>query len=243
MPPRTVPIYGSGGFTSYADERLREQLAGWVEHDGCRWVKMKIGSDPARDPARVEPAHATRSAMPVCSSMPMAPSRRNRRWRWPSASREHDVTWFEEPVSSDDLDGLALMRAARAGWDGYRRRRIRLQPRRFPSPRSPGRRSMCCRPTRHAAAASPVFCRSPRYARRITSISRGHCAPALHLPCRLRRAPAAASRMVSRPCPHRAACCSTAHRHPHDGAIAPDLSRPGLGLVFKERDAERFRIG
>src|SRR6185437_11435305 len=45
-----VPIYGSGGFTSYSDEKLREQLSGWVERDGCRWVKMKVGSEPERDP-------------------------------------------------------------------------------------------------------------------------------------------------------------------------------------------------
>jgi hypothetical protein len=30
---------------------------------------------------------------------------------------------------------------------------------------------------------------------------------------------------------------------PRDGEIAPDLSRSGLGLVFKKRDAERYRIG
>lgn len=48
-----VPIYGSGGFTSYSDKQLREQLAGWVERDGCRFVKMKVGSDPERDPQRV----------------------------------------------------------------------------------------------------------------------------------------------------------------------------------------------
>src|SRR5690242_9724046 len=39
-----VPIYGSGGFTSYSNERLRDQLAGWVGRDGCRFVKMKVGS-------------------------------------------------------------------------------------------------------------------------------------------------------------------------------------------------------
>src|SRR5690242_11793281 len=37
-----VPIYGSGGFTSYSLEQLRDQLSGWVERDGCRYVKMKI---------------------------------------------------------------------------------------------------------------------------------------------------------------------------------------------------------
>jgi len=29
---------------------------------------------------------------------------------------------------------------------------------------------------------------------------------------------------------------------PHDGAIAPDLSSLGLGLVLKDRDAEHFRV-
>ena len=51
-----VPIYGSGGFTTYSDDQLRGQLAGWVERDGCRWVKMKVGSDPDRDPNRTAAA-------------------------------------------------------------------------------------------------------------------------------------------------------------------------------------------
>ncbi len=69
----------------------------------------------------------------------------------------------------------------------------------------------------------------------------GHCAPALHL---------------------HAACAAPRLRHlewfhdhvriehmlfdgapePKDGVIAPDLSRPGIGLALKERDAERFRV-
>ncbi len=28
----------------------------------------------------------------------------------------------------------------------------------------------------------------------------------------------------------------------NDGAIRPDLSRPGMGLEFKEEDAERFAV-
>src|SRR5438105_8887314 len=47
-----VPIYGSGGFTSYSSERLGEQLAGWVER-GIPRVKMKVGSSPTADPERV----------------------------------------------------------------------------------------------------------------------------------------------------------------------------------------------
>ena len=30
----TVPVYGSGGFTSYDDARLKEQLGGWAA-EGC----------------------------------------------------------------------------------------------------------------------------------------------------------------------------------------------------------------
>ncbi len=51
-----VPIYGSGGFTSYDDAQLESQLRGWVERDGCRWVKMKIGTHPDDDPRRVRVA-------------------------------------------------------------------------------------------------------------------------------------------------------------------------------------------
>lgn len=46
-------IYGSGGFTSYDDARLERQRGGWVREDGSGAVKMKIGSDPSRDPERV----------------------------------------------------------------------------------------------------------------------------------------------------------------------------------------------
>ena len=48
-----VPIYGSGGFCSYSLERLRDQLAGWVE-DGIPRVKMKISRDPEADPRRLD---------------------------------------------------------------------------------------------------------------------------------------------------------------------------------------------
>src|ERR1700744_3074497 len=41
-----IPVYGSGGFTTYTDQQMREQLTRWVRDDGCRWVKIKIGADP-----------------------------------------------------------------------------------------------------------------------------------------------------------------------------------------------------
>src|SRR5581483_8935805 len=58
MARQAVPVYGSGGFTSYDEERLAAQLAGWAG-EGCRWVKMKVGRQPERDAARVK--HAARA--------------------------------------------------------------------------------------------------------------------------------------------------------------------------------------
>ena len=106
-----VPIYGSGGFTSYDDRQLGRQLAGWVEREGCRWVKMKIGTDPARDPARVATAKGGDRIRRACSSTPTAPIVASRRNTWPNVfAAEQDVRWFEEPVSSDDLAGLRQVR-------------------------------------------------------------------------------------------------------------------------------------
>src|SRR5256714_3552222 len=50
-----APVYGSGGFTSYSLERIREQLGGWVE-EGIPRVKMKVSREPERDPERLDAA-------------------------------------------------------------------------------------------------------------------------------------------------------------------------------------------
>ena len=47
-----IPIYGSGGFTTYSDDELKSQLGRWVSLDGCAFVKMKVGTDPDDDPRR-----------------------------------------------------------------------------------------------------------------------------------------------------------------------------------------------
>jgi L-alanine-DL-glutamate epimerase-like enolase superfamily enzyme len=104
-----VPIYGSGGFTSYSDERLQAQLAAWVEQ-GIARVKIKVGSDPGLDPARVR---AARDAIgPDVELMVDG----NGAWAPDGALAIADrfaecgVGWFEEPVSSDDLEGLRRVR-------------------------------------------------------------------------------------------------------------------------------------
>lgn len=112
-----VPIYGSGGFTSYSDDELREQLAGWAESDGCRFVKMKIGSEPERDPKRAEVA---RRAIGDCQLFVDANGAFSgtEALRFARQTRDLDIRWFEEPVSSDDVRGLQTVRSrAPAGMD------------------------------------------------------------------------------------------------------------------------------
>lgn len=104
-----VPIYGSGGFTSYTDAQLCEQLAGWAAQSIPR-VKMKVGRDPGRDPERVR---AARDAVgPDVQLFVDANGAYGRKeaLRMAHAFAELDVRWFEEPVSSDDLEGLHLLR-------------------------------------------------------------------------------------------------------------------------------------
>ncbi len=52
-----MPIYGSGGFTSYSNTRLQKQLGGWVA-EGIPRVKMKVGRDAHADRGRVAAARA-----------------------------------------------------------------------------------------------------------------------------------------------------------------------------------------
>ncbi len=104
-----APVYGSGGFTSYSDRQLRDQLSGWVEA-GIPRVKMKIGRNPAEDIGRVRAARA--AIGPDAELFVDANGAYSRKQAMAMAEvfAESDVTWFEEPVSSDDLEGLRLMR-------------------------------------------------------------------------------------------------------------------------------------
>jgi L-alanine-DL-glutamate epimerase-like enolase superfamily enzyme len=105
-----VPIYGSGGFTSYSPERLREQLRDWVDQGFSR-VKIKVGRDPAADPERLDVARE--AVGPNVELMVDANGAFDRMEALAWAQRYHEewnVTWFEEPVSSEDLEGMAFVR-------------------------------------------------------------------------------------------------------------------------------------
>ncbi|HEY2023317.1 enolase C-terminal domain-like protein [Paraburkholderia sp.] len=235
----SVPIYGSGGFTSYTNQRLQEQLGGWVAQDGCRWVKMKIGSEPQKDPARVE---AAREAIGDAGLFVDANGALTVQQALDYAQRfaQHQVSWFEEPVSSDDEAGLRCVREqAPAGMDiaageyGYTLDDFR----RLLAARSvdvlQADASRCGGVTGFLRAAA--LCDAHH-----VPLS-AHCAPALHL---------------------HVACAAPRLRHlewfhdhvriegmlfdgaprARDGVIAPDLTRPGCGLEFRHRDAARYLV-
>jgi len=105
-----VPVYGSGGFTSYDNERLAQQLAGWVE-TGISSVKMKVGREPDRDADRVRVARQAigdKAALLVDAN---GAYDQKLALKLSEEFASQGVTWFEEPVSSDDLEGLAEIRA------------------------------------------------------------------------------------------------------------------------------------
>jgi len=104
-----VPVYGSGGFTSYTDRQLAHQLSGWIKL-GIPRVKMKIGRDPSRDLERVKVARKAIARDSQLFVDANGACSRKQALALAEAFREYGVSWFEEPVSSDDLPGLRLLR-------------------------------------------------------------------------------------------------------------------------------------
>lgn len=109
-----VPVYGSGGFTSYPDDRMDEQLTSWTKRQRIPRAKIKIGQDRGSDVERdLERTHRARSAVGQDTELFVDANgaySAKQAIRVLRASSDADVTWFEEPVSSDDLSGLRLVR-------------------------------------------------------------------------------------------------------------------------------------
>jgi L-alanine-DL-glutamate epimerase-like enolase superfamily enzyme len=233
-----VPLYGSGGFTNYPIARLCEQLSGWAA-EGMRWVKMKIGSDPASDPQRIA---AARQAIGDTGLFIDANGAYDRKTAIALAERAAScrVEWFEEPVSSDDLEGLRLIRdrapagmriaAGEYGYDlFYFRRMLAAQAvdvLQADASRCLGITGFLQADALCAAYGLPLS---------------AHCAPALHLHAAL-----AAPRLWHQEWfyDHVRVEHMLFDGAPRvtDGAIRADLTRPGLGLDFKRGDAARFAV-
>ncbi|MFD7729315.1 enolase C-terminal domain-like protein [Kitasatospora phosalacinea] len=114
--PRPVAVYGSGGFTTYPDRVLERQLRGWVEEQGIPRVKIKIGESwggrPERDLERIAAARAAIGPGAALYVDADGAFTAKRAVRLAAAFADDGVTWFEEPVSSDDPAALAAVRAA-----------------------------------------------------------------------------------------------------------------------------------
>lgn len=236
----SVAIYGSGGFTSYSDQELQNQLGGWVQEQGCRFVKMKVGSHPERDPDRVAVARRAigeKAALFVDANGALGVQQA---LAYTEPFAEQGVIWFEEPVSSDDLTGLRAVREhvpagmeVAAGEYAYSTDYVRnmLQAHAIDVQQADVTRCGGITGFLQIAALCEAF---------HVDLS-GHCAPAAHL---------------------HAACAAPRLRHlewfhdhvrieamlfdgapvPRNGSIQPDRSRPGLGLSFKHQDAARFAV-
>lgn len=233
-----TPAYGSGGFTSYSDDTLVEQLAGWAQ-DGLSAVKMKVGRDAAQDVRRVA---LVRSVLgPATDLYVDANGAYDRKLALAQAGRfaEQRVGWFEEPVSSDDLEGLRLLRdrgpgammiaAGEYGYTPIYFRRM-LQAGAVDVLQADATR---CGVTGFLAAAA--------LAESFTVPLSAHTAPTLH----------AQVGCACRPLKN----IEYFHDHarietmlfdgaitPSNGMLTPDRTRPGLGFDLKRADAERFRL-
>ncbi len=111
-----VPIYGSGGFTSYDEHQLETQLAHWAIEQQIPRVKIKIGESwgtrPGRDLDRMRQARSVIGEATELFVDANGGYSRKQAIRVMAAAADYDVRWFEEPVSSDDLDGLREIRDA-----------------------------------------------------------------------------------------------------------------------------------
>ncbi|WP_243369949.1 enolase C-terminal domain-like protein [Geotalea sp. SG265] len=232
-----VPVYGSGGFTSYTIEQLQHQLAGWVE-EGIIRVKMKIGTQPDKDPERIARARAAIGSAQLFVDANGAYDRKQA-LAMAEIFNDYQVSWFEEPVVHHDLEGLRLIRdrapatmeisAGEYGFElDYFRRMAEAE-------------AVDVLQADATRCGITGFLQAANLCQAFHLPLSSHCAPALHL----------------HPC-----CAASAVRHmeyfhdhvriermlfdgvvvPVAGELAPDRSRPGLGIELKEDVAKRYEI-
>ena len=234
-----VPVYGSGGFTSYTDDQLRAQLGGWAQN-GYSMVKMKVGTHPSDDPRRVSVARRAigddtelnvdaNGANTVTQALELA-----------QLFSEQNVRWFEEPVSSDNLTGLNQIRShaplgmdIAAGEYGYTawyfRRMIEAQ----------AVTVLQADATRCGGISGFLDVAALCWAANVPLSS--HCGPSMHL-----HVCCAAPRVIHMEFFHDHARIERiffdGFCEPVSGIMKPDLTRPGMGLELKVKAAAPFAV-
>lgn len=109
---RKVPVYGSGGWLSYSDEELLEEVLDYKGR-GFTAVKIKVGAREGveKDLERLRKCRETlgtgvrimmdaNQGMSVIAALELA-----------ERARSIGIQWFEEPVSNTDFDGYAFLRS------------------------------------------------------------------------------------------------------------------------------------
>ncbi|HVV76416.1 MAG TPA: enolase C-terminal domain-like protein [Mycobacteriales bacterium] len=237
----TTPIYGSGGFTSYDEHEVAEQLAGWVDA-GIPRVKIKVGRDCEADRKRLA---AARSAIgPDVELYVDANGAFTPRTAIDWSHRYRDefaVRWFEEPVSSDDLDGLRLVRENSPGGIDIAAGEYGWTPWYFETMLASG--AVDCLQadvTRCLGVTGFIAAAGLSDAHQIDLSA--HCAPQVSA-----QVSTAARRLRHLEYFHdhvriESMLFDGVLQPESGGVLRPDRSRPGHGLTFKRADAERFRI-
>jgi L-alanine-DL-glutamate epimerase-like enolase superfamily enzyme len=234
---KSVSIYGSGGFTSYSDKQLQNQLSRWVE-EGIPRVKMKVGRDAAADVRRVGVARAAIGNKTELFVDANGGYSRKQALKQAEKFADMNVTWFEEPVSADDLAGLRLLRdrgpagmdiaAGEYGYEaGYFRRML-------------------------SAGAVDVLQADATRCGGITGfLQAAALCEAHHIPLSAHTAPSVHIHLGCAVAPLRHLEYFHDHvrieniffdgaRSPVNGELSPDLARPGMGIELKKADAQRF---
>ena len=236
-----VPVYGSGGFTSYDEQQTRAQLTGWVEKDRIPRVKIKIGeswgTQERRDLERVALAREvigpdTELYVDANGGYPTGQA-----VRVGHQLADHGVTWFEEPVSSQDLAGLAAVRqqirpdvaAGEYSWSLADSARL-----------IDAGAVDCLQLDVTRCGGVTEFLRGSALAAADNLQVSGHCAPNLHA----RVALAVPNlRHVEYFHDHQRieGMLFDGALDPGGGVLTPDPDEPGLGMTLRESDAERYR--
>ena len=216
------------------------QLEHWVGELGIPRVKIKIGESwggrPERDLARIATARKTIGPDTELYVDANGGYTRKQAVRMAAAWAEHDVRWFEEPVSSDDLAGLAQIRdrvsadvaAGEYGYDIAYFERMATGGGLPAGRRHPLRRHhRVAARRRRGRGARPAGLRALR-------------AQPARAPGRRGSQPAAPG-VLPRPRADRAACSSTARSRRTGGTLHPDQGRPGIGLVLDHSAADPYR--